>query len=159
MKKAKYHNNKKGMLGIHLDYYLFKDDAAELKKTFEILKLFSPDDLSVKCEFFVDEKDYFLDEVELALKCKADILFTRKKLLSKKTYSKVSVKFNGSLLYVVLELAIKHVNTLEAKCFDIDNHILIEFVINDNDGSCIHFNTEKYNEEIVKRKITQILND
>ena len=156
MEKVKFIKSNIGIC-IYLDDGLFKDNKVKLEKILQVLNLFSFENLSVKSECFIDEGEPFVDEIKDNVDCTTKTLFTRKRLFGKKNYSKVEIIFKGSQIGKVIEIAINCDLTLEADCYDSDGILTVMMVVNDNNGTCIHFNTERFDAADIKTKTALIL--
>ena len=138
---------------VYIDDCLFKSEEIKIKKIVDVLNIFSVKNLFIRSSCFVDEGEDFIDQITDINVCKIETLFTKTRLLSKKKYSKLAIDFKGLYFAKVIELVIKNDITLEAECIDETGNIALQLVINDNDGTCITFNTNKYNFEKVKEEI------
>lgn len=138
---------------VYIDDSLFKSKEIKIKKIVDVLNIFSVKNLFVRSGCFIDEEEDFIDQITDINVCKIETLFTKTRLLSKKKYSKLAIDFKGLYFAKVIELVIKNDITLEAEFIDETGNIALQLVINDNDGTCITFNTNKYNFEEVKEEI------
>ena len=136
-----------------IDDSLFKSEEIKIKKIVDVLNIFSIKNLFVRSSCFVDEGEDFIDQITDINVCKIETLFTKTRLLSKKKYSKFAIDFKGLYFEKVLELVIKNDITFEAECIDETGNIVLQLDINNNDGTCIIFNTNKYNFKEVKEEI------
>jgi len=155
MQEVKFYKSQKNgfMCVCFFDNYLLKNSD----KLFEIINIFSANDLMFKVEFFVDKDKTFLDNTENITGQKSKELFKNKKLFYKREYSKVSIELKDILLLgKVIELAIISKEMLEVEFVNKSNVICVGMSVNDNDGTFLNFNTEKYPVQKIKEKISQI---
>lgn len=152
----------KNFISIFLADRLFKDKEKIQNKIIEMIRIFELDNLSVKCVFFVENNNSFLAEIENIIGRKAEVIVKDKgkkgKIFRRPASSSMTIIFKGTLLGRVLELGIKHEESLDIECFDESNITFLKAALFDNDGSCINFNIEKYDTQTIKDKVNRIFN-
>lgn len=156
MKKIQFIKTTSGIC-IYLNDFLFKDDNDRIEKLTKILNIFTFNNLLLKSDCFVDEGDTFLEEMQTLLNCELKTEFTKTRLFSKRKYSKVQIAFNGEKIEKAIEFIVKNEISLGFECYNTNNVLSLQFVVNDNDGACITFNFKLYNPEEIKAKVKEIL--
>lgn len=147
-RKVKFIKSNLGMC-IYLDDCLFKNNKN--KKIINVLKLFSVEKLNIKCICYVENDNIFLEKLKVILKDSYEVVF-------KKKQTKIQFNIQGSKLDELITLSIKHEILIDAICYD-NNEIVMQLIVNDNDGSCIIFNTKKYDLEMIKKNTLLIVKD
>ena len=155
MRKIKFIKSYK-KISILLDDWIFESDQVRYKKLTEVLNLFQLDNLFLKSSCFIDERETLLEELACLVECSIKKQFTKTRLFSKKIYSKVNLTVNGVYIAVLIEFLVKHDISWGIDCYNKDGIWILGFVINDNDGTCITFNSKLFNIEEIKSKVMEI---
>lgn len=156
MEKVKFIKTGIGMC-IFLGDCLFENDKVRAEKIIKILSLFPCSSLMMRSICFIDDDETLLKEFKALHDCEIQTLFTKKRWLSHKKYSKVQMSFSGVNIAKVIELSINKDITLDVECFDNKNSLVLQFVVNDNDGACITFNSKIFDIEAIKVNVKKIL--
>lgn len=155
MRKIKFIKSYKRFC-ILLDDWMFESEQARYTKLTEVLNLFQLDNLFLKSSCFIEEGENLLEELACLVECNIKKQFTKTKLFSKKKYSKVNLTINGVYIAALIEFIVKHDISWGIDCCNKDGIWILGFVINDNDGTCITFNSKMFNIEEIKSKVIEI---
>ena len=157
MRKVGYFTDKKmGVLSVCLWDGLFKNDSVKREKILEMLKVFDLDNSLININFFVYGDDTFLKILENITGNKAEIISSRTEPRSKNEYSRMFIKSKGFLLNKIVETTLNYDESIGIECVDESGAISVEISINDNDGSFIKFNTDKYDVQSIKREFNTL---
>lgn len=135
---------------------LSKDDNELIAKLLSSVELFSRKNMTIICRFFDYDKDMFAKEMKTKFGENITIIFTRRKLFSKETLSKMQITLSEESLNEVIASAIKNSASPEIEGRNIQGATLFEIGLNDNDGTFINFNTNEFCFNHIKEKVNQI---
>lgn len=153
--KTKFLKNAMGMC-IYLDDSLFKNNTIKIEKIIETFNLFPLKSLSVKSTCIINEGEADIDKLRELINCEIVMQYTKTRRFSKQKYSKFQMSFCGEALLKIIEFAVKNELEFEGYCFTENQIKTLQFVINDNDGTCITFDSKIFNIEEIKSKVMEI---
>lgn len=158
MRKAEFHKHSGNLVSMVLGNHLFDKDDEFLSKLLESVKLFYRENMTILCRFFTNDNDKFANALIQLFGNEITTLFTRKKLFRKTKYYKMQVYLSELSMENVIALAIRYCASPEIEVCDKQGTILFEIGLNDNEGTFINFNTDKFNLNEIKEQMNQILN-
>ena len=107
----------------------------------------------------MNKNDQFFNKIINIVNCKVEILYSGKKLFSKKPYYLIEVQVDEPSFYKIIQQAIFDEETLEFKGTCEDKVVVVEGVLFGDGGGAhsIHFNTCKYRVDEIKSKVNKLL--
>lgn len=142
------------MTYVYLDDSIFKNDVNKINVTTCIFQIFSIKKRKIRASAFIDDGDDFLNSIQHIIACDSIKIVGNSK--NSRGYIKVLFEFSGSDIGEIIDKAVLHDVTVEGEFFGDDYQNLLQFVVNDHDGTCIVFDHEYFDETEIKQQLQQM---